>query len=319
MRLVACDGSVLVCPCSPLFGEIVQQHLSQGLAIIAHNDCVAIQELGELVLQFVAVHIFELCQQGRSPVGAIHFVAVVEESMWKRCSRSRKGAVDVCQIMGYGSRVEVVDDVAFASRRSTLHHLSGAALVECDDAFLLGGSCHRISLDDFQFGEFALFLGQGEVDVHEFLLDIYNGVDENSLAGSLAQWNPRSAERPSCSGSHIGLNAQFLVFLFHESEHFHPSWREVRYVVLVVSLYAIEWSYLHCAYASLGILVEIPSQVLLVDGRSHPPPSYTRFGFLCGGRQELSLCADCCEQCAGEACCNKFFALLSDHIDYNSL
>ena len=292
MCLVAGDGTTLVCPFGPLFGEVMEQHVAQGFTVIAYHHSIAIEELREFILQFISVIFLEFCQEVRSPVGAIHFVAVIEEGMRIWSLRCNEGAVDVLQIIGHSCRVEVVDNVSFSSRSGTLHLLSGTALIEGDDAFLIFFSFHRESLDEFQLGEITLFLRHVEFYLHQFLLHIHDGIYEHRLACRLADRHPRTSERPSCTCSHIGFDAHLPVFLFHELEHIHPFWREIRDIILVVALHTIERCDFHGTDARLGVFAKVPLQILLIHGRSHPPPSYARFGFLRRGREELSLAVE---------------------------
>ena len=270
----------------------MEQHVAQGFTVVAYHHGIAIQELWELILQFVSVIFLEFRQEGRRPVGAIYLVAVVEEGMRIWSLRCHEGAVDVLQIIGHGSRVEMVDNVSFSARSGTLYLLSGTAFVESDDAFLVLCSFYRERLDDLQLGEITFFLWHVEFYLHQFLLHIHDGIYEHRLACRLADRYPRTSERPSCAGSHIGLDAHLLVFLFHKLEHVHPFRREIRNIVLVVALHTIERCYFHGTDTCLGVFVKVPLQVFLIYGRSHPPPSYARFGFLRRGRKQLSLAVE---------------------------
>ena len=64
MCLVSRDGTAVVRPLGPLLGEVVEQHVAQGLAVVAHHLGIAVKELGELVLQLVAVRFFKLREEG---------------------------------------------------------------------------------------------------------------------------------------------------------------------------------------------------------------------------------------------------------------
>ena len=292
MCLVAGDGTTLVCPFGPLFGEVMEQHVAQGFTVIAYHHSIAIQELRELILQFISVIFLEFCQEGRSPVGAIHLVAVIEEGMRIWSLRCYEGAVDVLQIISHGSRVEVVDYIAFSSRSSTFHLLSGTALIEGDDSFLVFFSFHRECLDDLQLGEGTFFLWHVEFYLHQFLFHIHDGIYEHRLACCFADRHPRTTERPTCSCSHIGFNAHLLVFLLYKFEHVHPFRREIRDIVLVVALHTIEGCDFYGTDTRLGVFAKVPLQVLLIHSRSHPPPSYARFGFLRRGREQLCLAVE---------------------------
>ena len=292
MCLVAGDGATLVGPFGPLLREVMEQHVAQGFTVVAYHHGIAIQELWELILQLVSVIFLEFRQEVRCPVGAIHLVAVVEEGVRIWSLRCHEGAVDVLQIIGHGSRVEVVDNVSFSARSGTLHLLSGAALIEGDDSFLVFFSFHRECLDDLQLGEFTFFLRHVEFYFHQFLLYIHDGIHEYRLACRLADRYPRTTERPSCTCSHIGFDAHLLVFLFHKLEHIHPFRREIRDIILVVVLHTIEGCDFYGTDTSLGIFAKVPLQILLIYGRSHPPPSYARFGFLCRGREQLCLAVE---------------------------
>ena len=117
MCLVAGDGTTLVRPCCPLFCKVLEQHIAQGFTVIAYHYGIAIEELWELILQFVSVVFLKFCQEGRSPVGTIYLVAVIEEGMRIWSLGCHEGAVDVLQIISYGSRVEMVDNVSLSSSR----------------------------------------------------------------------------------------------------------------------------------------------------------------------------------------------------------
>ena len=199
--------------------------------------------------------------------------------------------------MRHGCGIEVVDDVAFATRCGTLHLLSGAALIECDDPLFLLLSLHGVGLDDLQFGIGAFLLRHIEVYLRQFLLDVDDGVREDGLARRLADGYPRTAEGPSRASGHIGLDAHLLVLHLHKLEHVHPLGGEIRNIVLVVALHTVERRDFHNPDAGLGIFVEVPLQVLLVHGRSHPPPSHAGLGLLSGGREQLRLTFNRWEQC----------------------
>ena len=270
----------------------MEQHVAQGFTVIAYHHSIAIEELRELILQFVSVIFLEFCQEGRSPVGAIHLVAVIEEGMRIWSLGCYEGAVDVVQIIRHGSRVEMVDNVSLSSRCSTFHLLSGTALIESDDSFLVFFTFHRECLDDLQLGEGTFFLWHVEFYLHQFLLHIHDGIYEYRLACCFADRYPRTTERPACSGGHIRLDAHLLVFLFHELEHIHPFRREIRDIILVVTLHAIERCDFHGTDTRLGVFAKVPLQILLIHSRSHPPPSYARFGFLRRGREQLCLAVE---------------------------
>ena len=204
------------------------------------------------------MHLLKFCQQVRSPVGSIYLITVIEEGMWIRSLVGYEGTVDVCQIISHGSGVEVVDDVSFTARCSTFNFLSGTAFIERDDTLFPGLSFNRICLDDFQFSKVTLFLRNVEFYLHQFLFHVNDGIHEYSLAGSFIDRNPRTTERPACSSSHVGFNTYLLIFFFYEFEHLHPFRREIRNIILVISLHTIEWRDFYGSNASFGIFVEVP-------------------------------------------------------------
>ena len=270
----------------------MEQHVAQGFTVIAYHHSIAIEELWELILQFISVIFLEFRQEVRRPVGTIYLVAVIEEGMRIGSLRCHEGAVDVLQIIGHGSRVEMVDNVSLSSRCGTLHLLTGAAFIESNDSFLVFFTLYRESLDDLQFGEGTFFLWHVEFYLHQFLLYIHDSIYEYRLACCLADRHPRTTERPACSCSHIGFNAHLLVFLLHELEHIHPFRREIRDIVLVVALHTIEGCDFYGTDTRLGVFAKVPLQILLIHSRSHPPPSYARFGFLRRGREQLCLAVE---------------------------
>ena len=186
----------------------------------------------------------------------------------------------------------MVDNVSLSSRCGTLYLLTGAAFIESDDAFLVFFTFHRECLDDLQFGEGTFFLWHVEFYLHQFLLHIHDGIYEYRLACCFADRHPRTSERPACTSGHIRLDAHLLVFLLHELEHVHPFRREIRNIVLVVALHTIERCDFHGTDTRLGVFAKVPLQILLIHSRSHPPPSYARFGFLRRGREQLSLAVE---------------------------
>ena len=119
------------------------------------------------------------------------------------------------------------------------------------------------------------FLGGSQVDVHRLVTD-ERLFHEDRPAGTLLQRNPRTAKRPSRARGHVYLDTVLAALLLGEAQHFHPFVGEIGYVVLVVALHAVEGCNLQRTYSVLGILLHVPLQVLLVNGRTQPPPAGTR-------------------------------------------
>ena len=178
--------------------------------------------------------------------------------MWIRSLVGNEGTIDMCQIISHGSGVKVVDDVSFSARCSTFHLLSGAAFVESDDTLFPVLSLNWICLDEFQLGKVTLFLRNVEFNLHQFLFHANDRIHEHRLAGSFIDRNPRTTKRPASTSSYVGFNTYLLIFFFYEFEHLHPFRREIRNVILVISLHTIEWRDFYGSNACLGIFVEVP-------------------------------------------------------------
>ena len=120
-----------------------------------------------------------------------------------------------------------------------------------------------------QTGVFTVLLRSRQVEVSD--RGIFSVVQTvfrpHHLAGRFLQRHPRSAERPSCAGSHVDLDAHFAAVLLYFAEHLHPLVAKERDVVLLVTLHAIQRSYLHRPDAVVGILLHVPAQVLAVHCR----------------------------------------------------
>ena len=86
MCLVAGFHTVAVSPCRPLLGEILEQHLAQGLTVVRECLTLTIEQEVESFFQLVTASLCELVEQGRGPVGTIYFIRVVEEIVRIRCA-----------------------------------------------------------------------------------------------------------------------------------------------------------------------------------------------------------------------------------------
>ena len=93
---------MLVRPGRPLLGEVVEHHVGESLAIVAHHLRVAIHKLLNLVFQPVSPAPCELVEERRCPVGTIHLITVVEESVRIRRTGLLKSLLDMLQVMRHG-------------------------------------------------------------------------------------------------------------------------------------------------------------------------------------------------------------------------
>ena len=148
------------------------------------------------------------------------------------------------------------------------------------DGFSVLGIEHHL----FEKCVLGILLRQGEVDDAlvrlvglESLVTIHSTPDtvavnglfhEDGAAGALLEWHPRPAERPARSCGHVQFHAVLLALLLGIAQHFHPLVREVRDIVGLVALHAIERCNLHGTHAMLGIFLQVPLQVLLVYCRA---------------------------------------------------
>ena len=74
-----------------------------------------------MLFEFIATTFLKLLEEGRSPGGFAHLVAVIKESTWIERACAFEGCLDMFEVVGHSTLVEVVDDQSFATRGSTLH------------------------------------------------------------------------------------------------------------------------------------------------------------------------------------------------------
>ena len=163
MRLVPHLHAALMTPAHPLLREVLQQEVGKRLAIVADDLRVAIYKRLQLVLQPVASAGMELAEQRWRPVRAEHFVGIIEESGRQGCTGGLEGSVEARQVMGHGSRVEMVYHVALAARSRPFHLLPRAAFVEGDDSALAIHLALKVLLH-YQASVWLLFLWSRQDD-----------------------------------------------------------------------------------------------------------------------------------------------------------
>ena len=210
-----------------------------------------------MLAQVVATPFLELVKEGRSPVGFIHLVAVVEESMRIGDSRFCKSFFETVQIVFHSLTVEVVDNPPLATRSCSFHLLTGAPYF------------------------------------HAYhMLTIYQCVSEDSFTCRFLQWYQRTSKRPSRATVHIHLNAFFPSDILYIFQRLHPLRRQERQLVLLVAFYTIEGRDFHGTNAYAGIFAEVPQQVFVIDRRAEPPPACACFGLRQRGRPLRTLCVN---------------------------
>ena len=308
--LVAGDGPVAVCPCRPLLGEVLQQQVAQCLAVVGYRLHVARCQFRQVLFQLVAAPFLKLFEEGRGPCGLCHLVGVVEERMRIRCLCAFESLFNVAQVVGYGMAVEVVDDQSFPAGCSALYLHDTIAHIQCYDAPCV---VVRRALGSLPC---QLPVGHGRSHVDGHVLAIHHDfiqptvfrvtfrcfqrqtlhgfaherlVYEDGLVGRFLQGYPWTAKRPSRTSGHVYLDARLLTVSLHLAQHAHPLVGEKRYVISLIALHTIDWGDFHRSNAMVGILLHVPLQVLLVDGRAQPPPSYSRLSLLSGGRPLLGI------------------------------
>ena len=246
--LVAHQHAVAVGPADPLLCEVLVEQVAERLAIVGQHLVAVVlqsQQFVQVFAEVVAAPFLKLVEERGCPVGAIHLIGVVEESVGVGDARRCKGFLEALQIVLHGLAVEVVYHPSLATRGGALHLLHGAAQLHADVVLSVGGYA----------------------------------VVEDGLAGSLLHRHEGTAEGPSRATVHIHLDAFLLRDGLHVAQGVHPFGREKPQLVLLVALYAIEWGNLHGADARLGIFAEVPFQSLAVYGRPHPPPARAGLGF----------------------------------------
>ena len=207
------------------------------------------------------------------------------------------------QIVGHSLTVEMVDDQSFTSGSCTLHlhhtvfdiqHHNGLASVLATQQFavFLSGlpvqdailhavrdifdrtvmpEKHRL----MEYGILAVSLfSRPQVQVLHFISN-ERLFHKHRPAGTLLQRNPWATERPACARGHVDLNTVLAALLLGVAQHFHPFVGQIRDIIPVVPLHSVERCNLQSTDSVLGILLHVPLQILLVNGRTQPPPTGT--------------------------------------------
>ena len=196
----------------------------------------------------------------------------------------------------------MVDDQSLTARRSSFYahhavfdiHSHQLGLLQCAigqvaAGNLLGDVTSLSALIEhhlFQEGVLGVFLGWRQVDCARSV-DVF--LYKDHPASRLFQGYPRTTERPSRTCCHIHLNTVALCLRHRIAQHAHPFVREVGDIILLIALNTVEWGYLDGSDAMFAIFSEIPFEVLLVDGRSQPPPACARLGLWCDRRPRLCI------------------------------
>ena len=118
-------------PGSPLAGEVVPQHVRQRQSVVCIYLTVLVEQLVQVLVQFVAPSAFELLKHLRGPVGGIDLIRVVEEAVWPLGIGSFELAVEVFQVVGNCRGTEVVYHVATTAWRRALHLHHAILVVGC--------------------------------------------------------------------------------------------------------------------------------------------------------------------------------------------
>ena len=134
---------MMVSPRRPLEGEILIEQVGKSLTIIADDLRVTVEEFVEIVKKAVSAALPELVGKFPSPVGAIDFIAVIEECSRERCPAGSECRVDMRQVMAYCVGIEVVNDPPLSTRSGTFYLLAGAPDVEGDDPLLAFIGCRE--------------------------------------------------------------------------------------------------------------------------------------------------------------------------------
>ena len=213
----------------------------------------------------------ELAEQRRCPVRAEHLIGIIEESGRQGCTGGLEGSVEARQVMGHGSRVEVVYDVPLAARSRPFHLLPRAAFVEGDDS-ALAFHLALIVLLHYQAGVWLFFLWSRQDDAFG-LVAVNKRINHHQLACSFGERRLGRTERPACPEVHVYLYALPLALADGKVQHLHPLGRKEGDIIGIVALHAIERRYLQSPDAVGRHLLHLPTQSRLRDGRTQPPPS----------------------------------------------
>ena len=199
----------------------------------------------------------------------------------------------------------MVDNISFASRSSTFHHLTSATYMECHNVPFAFAECSKTHLAcrlvggegevyHFPITTLGQLIGHDLVKTSELLLlgirachveslpflgHIHIVLLEYSLCCSIVDRHQRASKRPSRACRHIGFDASGGSGSLDMSKHLHPFWRKVRDVILVIALHPVNGSNLHTPDTSTCILIEVVTYVCGIDSTSQPPPTRVWFGF----------------------------------------
>ena len=293
-----------------------------------------------MVFQLIAATSLKLLKKVRRPCGIGHLIRVVEERVRVGRPCALEGLFDVFQVVGNGFLVEMVHHQSLTARRSTLHlhyavaHVDGnhaprvflVTLRRCPCQFavdhqishvgrsgrLLAWPVYSVNHHLLQARIFPVFLWHHQWQVGN-LLAYETCVHEHHLARTLLQRHPWASKRPSRSRGHVELNAVGAALLLRVAEHLHPTVGQIGDVLRVVVLNAIDGGDFQGADSVLGILRDVPFQVLLVHSRSQPPPSCTGLGFGLQCRPLLGEGGSRSNHHQHDGCQEQYVVFRSDH------
>ena len=213
----------------------------------------------------------------------------------------------------------MVEDVALTARRRTLHLHHAALAVDGNDAPVACRSrplhlsaVHQVSqvghgavVTLLRIGQDALqraAAGQGDGLLGSAVAGQFRVLGDK-FAGRLGRFHHRTAEGPSRAGGHVDVDAIERTLLLGILQHVKPLLAEEADVFRRIAFHAVDRCNLQRADARPGILLNVPLQVGLVNGRAQPPPAAASLGLvlhlrpcrLCGnighsGRQQYGDC-----------------------------
>ena len=167
------------------------------------------------------------------------------------------------EIMSNSGRVEMINDPALTAGSSALHLLQRTTDKKCYDTFLVL-VCRLETTGVNELRNHLFFSRQ----VKGYLMDIGTRVDEcvykDSLARGLIERHPWTAEWPARTIVEVHLYGVLLRHIFRIAQGLHPFGREIRQLILLIPLYAIDRCDLYGANAGLMQLVEVPFEVCIV-------------------------------------------------------
>ena len=297
VRLVASGGSVAVRPLCPLAGEVLLEHVRQRLTVVGIHLLVAVQQLVQVLVELIAAARLKLLKHLRRPVGLVYLIRVVEEAVRPFGTRLRELRVEVFQVLCHGISVEIVDHQPLAAGRRTLHLHHPVLDVGGNNLPVAGGSLplqalaadqvcqvrHVAAVARLGEGHHALQRAVRRVQRHRFLAGAVTTHVEGlrrQPAGRLRQFHHRSAERPPGAGGHVDVDTQFPAGLLGVVHHLQPFGRQEADVLATIVFYGIDGGDFQRADAGSSQLFHLPFHVVLVYGRTVPPPAAARLGLL---------------------------------------